>query len=106
MQNICLNFYNLINRIKEPYNELDEFITEEIWKQSLQMHLKATDQPNLRKNSLIITKLGIFVRMVVKMVLIAMRAKEDTQLIIKKCDEVTIDLEIPTKLGIVRTLLV
>ena len=90
--------------MKEPYNELDEFITDDVWKQVLQMHLKATDQQKLKKNLVIITKLGIFVRIVVRMVLIAMRKKEDTQLTIKKCDDDTIDLEIPTKLGIVKGL--
>jgi len=29
---------------------------------------------------------------------------EDTQAVIKKCDEYTIDLKIPTKLGIVKSL--
>jgi hypothetical protein len=83
---------------------LDEYITKEIWKQVLQLHLKATDQPNLRKNPSFATKFGAFVRMVTKKVLIAMRMEEDTQLVIKTCDEVTIDLKIPTKPGIVKEL--
>ncbi|CAI2199340.1 13528_t:CDS:1, partial [Funneliformis geosporum] len=81
-----------------------EFITEDMWKQLLHMHLKATDQQKLRKNLVIITKLGLFVRTVIKTVLIAMRTKDDTKMIIKKCDKDTIDLEIPTKLGIIRVL--
>ncbi|CAI2197977.1 17731_t:CDS:1, partial [Funneliformis geosporum] len=41
---------------------------------------------------------------VIKTVLIAIRNKNDTQMIIKKCDKDIIDLEILTKLGIVRVL--
>jgi len=33
-----------------------------------------------------------------------MRTKEDTLMAIRKCDEETIDLEIPTKLGVVSIL--
>ncbi|PKB93867.1 hypothetical protein RhiirA5_440118 [Rhizophagus irregularis] len=40
----------------------------------------------------------------VKNVLIAQNKNEDTQAIIKKCNEYTIDLKIPTKLGIVKSL--
>jgi len=68
------------------------------------MHLKATDQQKLRKNLTIVTKLGLFIRTVIKTVLIAMKTEDDTQMIIKKYDKDTIDLEIPTKLGIVREL--
>lgn len=88
----------------EPYDELDEFITEDVWRQLFQMHLRATDQQKLRKDSEIITNLGIFVRHVVKAILIAQKDKEDTQAVVKKCDENTIDLPIPTKLGIVKVL--
>ncbi|CAB4432718.1 unnamed protein product [Rhizophagus irregularis] len=68
------------------------------------MHLRVTDQQKLRKDSEIITNLGIFVRHVVKAILIAQRDKEDTQAVVKKCDENTIDLAILTKLGIVKVL--
>jgi hypothetical protein len=68
------------------------------------MHLKSTDQPKLRKDPIIGTKLGIFVRTAIKTILVAMKNQEDTQKAIKKCDEDTIDLKIPTKLGIVSTL--
>ena len=68
------------------------------------MHLKATDQQKLRKNLVIVIKLGLFVRIVVKTVLITMKTDDDTQMIIKKCDKDTIDLEILTKLRIVRVL--
>ncbi|CAG8691762.1 11549_t:CDS:2 [Funneliformis mosseae] len=64
----------------------------------------ATDQPKLRKDQLIVTKLGIFVRMVTKKVLIAMIMGEDTQQVIKTCDEITFDLKIPTKPGVVKEL--
>jgi hypothetical protein len=46
----------------------------------------------------------MFVCHVVKSILIAQRNKKDTQIIIKRCDEHTIDLAIPTKLGIIRVL--
>ena len=68
------------------------------------MHLKATDLIKLRKDDTIGTNLGAFVRQAVKKVLIAQKDNEDTQAIIKKCDEYTIDLKIPTKLGIVKSL--
>ncbi|CAG8705239.1 2317_t:CDS:2, partial [Rhizophagus irregularis] len=92
----------LVKDVVEPYNELDEFITEDVWRQLFQMHLRVTDQQKLKKDSEIITNLGIFVRHVVKAILIAQRDKEDTQAVVKKCDENTIDLPIPTKLGIVK----
>ena len=70
----------------------------------MQIHLKVTDQQKLRKDSVIITKFGIFVRTAVKTVLVGMRTNEDTQKAIKKCDEDMIDLKIPTKLGVVSSL--
>ncbi len=69
------------------------------------MHLKVTDQQKLRKDSIIITKLGIFVRTAVKTVLVNMKTNEDTQKTIKKCDEDTINLKILTKLEVVSSLL-
>ncbi|CAG8799343.1 15213_t:CDS:2, partial [Gigaspora rosea] len=86
------------NTAKEPYNELDEFVTNNVWKQLLQMHLKATDQTKLKKNSEIFTKLRIFVYQVIKTVLIAQDKHKDMQNTIRKCDEYTIDLEIPPNL--------
>ena len=68
------------------------------------MHLKATDQSKLWKLPVIVTKLGVFIRQVVKAILISQKNGEDTQIVIKRCDEHTVDLEIPTKLGIVRSL--
>ena len=68
------------------------------------MHLKATDQQKLRRDSIIITKLGIFVRTAVKTILVSMETNEDTQKVIKKCDKDTIDLKISTKLGVVSSL--
>ncbi|CAG8712690.1 17623_t:CDS:2, partial [Rhizophagus irregularis] len=88
----------------EPYDELNEFITEDVWRRVLCMHLKATDQQKLKKDEAIITKLGIFMQQVVKAVIIAQKNSRDTQPIIKKYDEHTIDLKIPTKLGVVESL--
>lgn len=53
---------------------------------------------------MIVTKLGIFVRTAIKKILIAIKNKEDTQKAIRNCDEDTIDLKIPTKLGVVSIL--
>ncbi|CAG8807367.1 10380_t:CDS:1, partial [Racocetra fulgida] len=83
-----------------------EFVSDKVWKNVLQMHLRATDQAKLRKMPEILTKLGVFVCQVIKAVLIAQDKKKYMQIVIKKCDEYTIDLEIPTKLGIVKLLLV
>lgn len=68
------------------------------------MHLKATDQQKLRKDEVIVKKLGIFVQKVVKAIIIAQRYEGDTKSIIKKYDDQTIDLKIPTKLGVVKAL--
>ncbi|RIB15498.1 hypothetical protein C2G38_2192268 [Gigaspora rosea] len=89
---------------EEPYDELNEFVTNNVWKQLLQMHLKATDQTKLKKDSEIFTQLKNFVHQVIKAVLIAKDNHKDTQNAIRKCDEYTIDLEIPTKFGIVKSL--
>jgi hypothetical protein len=101
------NEFNLVNNNVTEYDELlEEFVTEEVWRNLLKMHLKATDQQKLRKNQVIGTKLGLFVRQTVKTVLIAQKRDQDTQSVIKKCDEHTIDLNIPTKLGIAGSLAV
>jgi hypothetical protein len=92
------------NSAEEPYNELDDFVTEDVWRSLLQLHLKATDQQKLRGDRVIITKLGIFVRQAVRAVIIAIKNEKDTQSTIRKLDDYTIDLKIPTKLGIVESL--
>ncbi|KAF0551525.1 hypothetical protein F8M41_023286 [Gigaspora margarita] len=55
----------------------------------------------IKKNPTIHTKLGVFVCQVTKAILIAQDEKKETQNVIRKFDEYTIDLEILTKLGIV-----
>ena len=92
------------NSAEEPYNELDDFVTEDVWRSLLQLHLKATDQQKLRGDRVIITKLGIFVRQAVRAVIIAIKNEKDIQSAIRKLDDYTIDLKIPTKLGIVESL--
>ncbi|RIA94542.1 hypothetical protein C1645_873360 [Glomus cerebriforme] len=102
-----VNVVKLANDATELYDELNEFITEEVWKQLFSVHLKATDQPKLKKNKEIIMKLGTFVRHVVKAVIIAQKHKNDNiQSIIKNYDNYIIDLKIPTKLSVVELLLV
>ncbi|RGB29298.1 hypothetical protein C1646_766781 [Rhizophagus diaphanus] len=90
--------------VEEPYDKLTEFITDDAWRQAFHLHLKATDLVKLRKDDTIVTNLNAFVRQAVKNVLIVQNKNEDTQTIIKKCDEYTIDLKISTKLGIVKSL--
>ena len=104
---------DLANQFKTKYkNEteydklLEEFIDEKVWKSMLNMQLKITDQQKLNKNKVICSKLKIFVSQVVKTVLTAQKDNQDTQFAIKKCDEHTIDLKIPTKLGIAGSLAV
>ncbi|CAG8579101.1 9413_t:CDS:2 [Dentiscutata heterogama] len=77
---------------------------EVTWKKVLRVHLQATDLPVLNNDSEIITKLGTFIRQAVRDVLIAQNKQQDTRIAIRKCDEITLDLKIPTKLGIVKTL--
>ena len=101
------NQFNAVNANVTEYDKLlEEFVTEEVWKKLLQMHLKATDQPKLRKNLVIGSKLELFVCQTIKAILIAKNNDQDTQSIIKGCDEHTIDLKIPTKLGIAGSLAV
>ncbi|CAG8793458.1 23352_t:CDS:2, partial [Cetraspora pellucida] len=45
----------------EPYDVLDGFVSDKVWKQLLQMHLKATDLAKLKKDSKTFKKLGVFV---------------------------------------------
>ncbi|CAG8499336.1 7134_t:CDS:2, partial [Dentiscutata heterogama] len=85
-------------------SQLYEFISEVTWKKVLRVHLQATDLPVLNNDSEIITKLGTFIRQAVRDVLIAQNKQQDTRIAIRKCDEITLDLKIPTKLGIVKTL--
>ena len=75
-----------------------------MWQKLLQLHLKATDQLKLRKDPVIIAKLGAFTCQVIKAVIIAKQNNEDTRSAMRKCDEYTIDLAIPTKLEVVKSL--
>jgi K+/H+ antiporter YhaU regulatory subunit KhtT len=97
--------FNTINKNVTEYDELlEEFITEDVWKQLLNTHLKATNQQKLKKNDEIISKIGLFIRQATKATIIALKRNEKTKSIIKGFDEYTIDLNIPTKLGIAGTL--
>lgn len=66
--------------------------------------MKATDQLKLKKDGEIINKLGTFIREAVKAIITAIENKEDTQSVIKEHDMYTINLRIPTKLGVVESL--
>ncbi|CAG8823346.1 6275_t:CDS:1, partial [Racocetra fulgida] len=81
-----------------PYDEVNEFITEKIWREVLYTHMKATDQTALKKNPEIFKKLSVFVCQAIKTILIMQDNHKDTQNAIRKCNEYTIDLKIPTKL--------
>ncbi|KAF0484406.1 hypothetical protein F8M41_023008 [Gigaspora margarita] len=66
------NEFRALNKsAEEPYDELNEFVTNEVWKQLLQMHLKVTDQTKLKKDSEIFTQLKNFIHQVIKAVLVA-----------------------------------
>ncbi|CAG8839822.1 22686_t:CDS:1, partial [Cetraspora pellucida] len=54
-----------------------------------------TDLLELKKNLEILIKLGNFVYQAVRNILIAQQYKQDTKKVIKKCDEITLDLKIP-----------
>ncbi|RIA88142.1 hypothetical protein C1645_826787 [Glomus cerebriforme] len=97
---------NTTELAEKLYDELTEFITDDTWQQILHLHLKATDLVKLRQDNTIVTNLGAFVHQAVKNILIAQNNNENTQAIIKKYDEYTINLKILTKLGIVKSLLV
>ncbi|CAG8712842.1 28369_t:CDS:2, partial [Dentiscutata erythropus] len=84
--------------------EIELFVSENVWRQVLHFYLKATDLPTLNKDTEILTKLSTFVRKTVNDVLKAQKKDEDTQHLIKKYDEYTLDLKIPTKLGIAKFL--
>lgn len=83
---------------------MNEFINEDVWRQLLQLHLKATDQQILRRNPIILEKLGTFACQVVKAVIIAQSNQTNTRVAVKSCDDYTVDLAIPTKFGVVKLL--
>ncbi|CAG8467014.1 5487_t:CDS:2 [Dentiscutata heterogama] len=85
-------------------SELSEFVGVNVWCQILQLHLKCTDMVEMAKHPEIFTKLGIFVCQALKAVLIAGNNYQSTSAAIRDCDEYTIDLKIPTRLGVVKSL--
>ncbi|CAG8783457.1 9486_t:CDS:2, partial [Dentiscutata erythropus] len=98
------NEFRSTNERFEPYDELDEFVSDEVWKQLLKMYIQATDQTKLKQDRETYIKLGVFVRQITKAILIAQDKNKNTQNVIRKHDEYTIDLKIPTKLGVVESL--
>ncbi|CAG8608418.1 7758_t:CDS:2, partial [Dentiscutata heterogama] len=102
--NLANEFRSTNESAKEPYDELDEFVSDDVWKQILKMHIQATDQTKLKQDRETYIKLGVFVRQITKAILIAQDKNKNTQNVIRKHDECTIDLKIPTKLGIVESL--
>ncbi|CAG8726169.1 7524_t:CDS:2, partial [Dentiscutata heterogama] len=102
--NLANEFRSTNESAKEPYDELDEFVSDEVWKQLLKMHIQATDQTKLKQDRETYIKLGVFVRQITKAILIAQDKNKNTQNVIRKHDEYTIDLKIPTKLGVVESL--
>ncbi|CAG8709084.1 5223_t:CDS:2, partial [Racocetra fulgida] len=87
---------------REPVSKLPEIDQNLL----LQMHLRATDQAKLNKNAETLKVLGVFVCQIIKAILIAQDNHRDTQNVIQKFDEYIIDLEIPTRLGVVKSLAV
>ncbi|CAG8735276.1 21320_t:CDS:2 [Dentiscutata erythropus] len=68
-------FKSIYESVDEPYDELEEFVNDDVCKQTLNMHLKATDLTKLKKGSPIFTKLVLFVHEVIKAVLVAKKKK-------------------------------
>ena len=66
------------NNVTEYVELLEEFVIEDVWRRILQMHLKSTNQQQLKKDEVICSKLGLFVRQVVQAVLIARKHSEET----------------------------
>ncbi|CAG8579452.1 15662_t:CDS:2, partial [Racocetra persica] len=73
-------------------------------KETLHLHLKGTDLIVLKKDIEMLKKLDIFVFKAVKAVIIAIANNQDTRIVIQECDEYTINLKIPTKLEVVKSL--
>ncbi|CAG8607628.1 1447_t:CDS:2, partial [Racocetra fulgida] len=63
-------------------DQLDEFVSNEVWNLLLQMHLRATDQAKLNKNAETLKALGVFVCQIIKAILIAQDNHKNTQNII------------------------
>ncbi|CAG8492717.1 9669_t:CDS:2 [Dentiscutata erythropus] len=87
-----------------PMIEIELFVSENVWRQALHFYLKATDFPTLNKDTEILAKLGTFIRKMVNDVLKDQKRDEDTQHLIKKYNEYTLELKIPTKLSIAKFL--
>ncbi|CAG8836342.1 418_t:CDS:2, partial [Cetraspora pellucida] len=91
------NDYRMATLVKDMGNWFNVYRRME---KILQLHLKATNLLELKKNPGILIKLRNFVYQAVRNVLIAQQYKQDTKKVIKKCDEITLDLKIPSKYGI------
>ncbi|CAG8720563.1 2231_t:CDS:1, partial [Dentiscutata heterogama] len=68
------------------------------------MHILATDQTKLKQDHETYIKLSVFVCQITKAILIAQNKNKNTQNIIRKHDEYTINLKILTKLEVVESL--
>ncbi|CAG8463509.1 17958_t:CDS:2 [Racocetra persica] len=91
--NLAVEFSETHEIEGEPsISELSEFISEDVWKKVLQLHLKATDYPVLKNDPVMFTKLGTFVYQAVKKVLVVINSEQNTRNTIRKYDEITLDL--------------
>ena len=59
-------------------NELFTFISSDVWKEILRLHLNATDLVTLKNDLGMLKKLGIFICKAVKAVIIAIDNRQDT----------------------------
>ncbi|CAG8697008.1 11262_t:CDS:2, partial [Racocetra fulgida] len=99
----CLNQFGNI----APTNaQLLDFISENIWCEILSQFLEATEQPALRHNKRIWNALGNFVREAIKKIIISKIEETDMKVALRSCDAITVNLPIPTVLGVVTRLLV
>ncbi|CAG8823070.1 3950_t:CDS:2, partial [Cetraspora pellucida] len=105
VSNLADEFSASHNWSGEPsMSAISDFISDDVWKQVLKLHLKSTDLPVLQNDHEMFMKLGDFVCQAVRKVLIAQTNGLDPKSAIRRCDKITLDLKIPTKLGIIKTL--
>ncbi|CAG8552289.1 7393_t:CDS:2 [Gigaspora margarita] len=95
----CLNQFDIPTDA-----QLLEFISEDIWCEILCQFLEATEQHVLRHNKKIWNALGDFVREAIKKIITSKLEGTDMKIALRSCDAITVNLQIPTVLGVVARL--
>ncbi|CAG8614890.1 22157_t:CDS:2 [Gigaspora margarita] len=81
--------------------QLLEFILEDIWYEILCQFLEAIEQHVLRHNKNIWNALGDFVHEAIKKIIASKLEETDMKIALCSCDAITVNLQIPTVLGVV-----